>query len=101
MMLYCDFMVNTTPLWYGVPCLNMVSLNAKSYLGMSGELIFIDMRGASDPTYDGLGTRYLLAYFDPLGNGFIIPLEPIPSQVVGVSLDGQECRIAIYLREQL
>lgn len=33
-----------------------------AYLGFLGDLVFIDTQGTDDPTYDGLGSRYLLCY---------------------------------------
>ena len=44
-------------------CLNEVGLVRESYLGFVGQLVFVDMQGSSDPTYDGLGSRYLLTYW--------------------------------------
>ena len=34
------------------------------YLGFVGDLMFADTQGASDSSYDGLGTRYLLVYLE-------------------------------------
>lgn len=39
-----------------VPCVPIM------YTGFQGNLIFADTQGASDPTYDGIGSRYQLIY---------------------------------------
>lgn len=39
-----------------------VPLNPRAYAGFAGNLFFIDNQGSSDPTYDGLGTRFQLIY---------------------------------------
>lgn len=44
-------------------CLNLVRL---VLTGIIGDLFFVDTAGNSDPTYDGLGTRYILIYDDSL-----------------------------------
>ena len=47
----------------GVVLLNRVCLN-KTYLGFG--FVFVDIDGDSDPTHDGLGTRYFLIWTDEL-----------------------------------
>lgn len=32
------------------------------YQGYQGDFLFVDTQGDTDPTFDGLGTRYFLAY---------------------------------------
>lgn len=44
-------------------CLNLVPLVLFSF---TGDMFFVDIAGNSDPTYDGLGSRYLLIYDDTL-----------------------------------
>jgi hypothetical protein len=41
---------------------DVVPLVPTTYLGFVGNLIFTDTQGTSDPTFDGLGTRYQLVY---------------------------------------
>jgi len=36
-----------------------------TYFGFPGDLAFIDNHGTSDPTYDGLNTRYNLLWLEP------------------------------------
>lgn len=43
---------------------NAVPVLRKKYGGFSGDLMFIDMQGQSDPDYTGLGSRYKLAYIE-------------------------------------
>ena len=102
-MIYCDLSINDIVIWSGVPCLNGVSIKSSSYIPFSGNLIFFDNQKNSDPTYDQLGTRYLLTFIsataDPAtSTSFMqfVPLQPIPSQVVHVVLDGQNCTLSIY-----
>ena len=39
-----------------------VPLVPRDYAGFLGNLMFIDTKGASDPQYSGMGTRYALVY---------------------------------------
>ena len=61
--LYFDLFINNSPVIQSMLCLNEVGLVRESYLGFVGQLVFVDMQGSSDPTYDGLGSRYLLTYW--------------------------------------
>lgn len=61
--LYLDLSVAGTPIINARLCLDRVKLVGLKYLGFSGDLVFIDTQGLSDPTYDGLNSRYLLVYF--------------------------------------
>jgi len=60
--LFFDMTVNNTPCVNSVICLNLVGLVREAYYGFTGQLAFVDTQGTSDPTYDGLGTRYQLVY---------------------------------------
>lgn len=48
-----------------VICQDRNRLVRSTYLGFAGDLAFVDMRGADDPTYDGLGDRFQLVYLPP------------------------------------
>lgn len=39
-----------------------VPLMCRNYMGFIGNLLFVDTQGSSDPTYDGLGSRFSLVY---------------------------------------
>ena len=43
-------------------CLNATPLVSVEYLGMDGNLFFIDKNGSDDPHYKELGSRYLLVF---------------------------------------
>lgn len=60
--LYFDLAINDTPIIQSMLCLNLVGLVREAYLGFVGQLAFVDTNGNSDPTYDGLGSRYQLVY---------------------------------------
>jgi hypothetical protein len=60
--LYIDIKNNAQIVVSGVLCLNLNKIVRDSYLGFIGDFIFNDTQGSSDPTYDGLGTRYELLY---------------------------------------
>lgn len=60
--LYFDMTVNGKTCVNSVLCLNLVGLIREAYYGFSGQLIFFDTQGTSDPTYQYLGTRYKLVY---------------------------------------
>lgn len=60
--LYADVSVNNKLVVGGALCLNATPIVRSGYLGFVGELRFVDMQGKSDPTYDGLGSRFPLVY---------------------------------------
>src|SRR6185312_3394674 len=60
--IYIDLSVNNVPLIQGVPCLYDNKMVRYSYLGFSGDLVFLDTQGTSDPEYSNLGVRYKLFY---------------------------------------
>jgi len=63
-MLRMDVLLNGTVIALGVPCLNNNKIVRAAYTGFVGDFIFTDTQGSSDPTYDGLGARYQLAYLE-------------------------------------
>lgn len=60
--IYMDLSVNNVPLIQGVPCLYANKMVRYSYLAFSGDLVFLDTQGTSDPEYSNLGGRYKLFY---------------------------------------
>lgn len=62
--LFCDVSRNGAPLATGLICRDRVKLIRRGYLGMSGDFVFVDTQGVSDPAYAGLGSRYLLVYLE-------------------------------------
>lgn len=56
-----DLNSNGTNISLAVVALNAVPLTW-NYSGFLGNLLFIDTQGNSDPTYDGLGSRFQLVY---------------------------------------
>ncbi len=62
--LFLDLYVGGTLLIGGVLCLNANRIVRSAYLGFTGDLSFFDMQGDEDPTYDGVGTRFLLMYVE-------------------------------------
>lgn len=63
--LFIDLYVSNTPIVTGVICQDANVIVRDAYLGFVGDLAFFDLQGSNDPTYDGLGSRYILAYLDP------------------------------------
>lgn len=63
--LYIDVYVSNALIIGGVICQNLNRIVRDAYLGFVGDLIFNDTQGTSDPTYDGLGARYVLLYLTP------------------------------------
>ena len=49
----------------GAPCLNLVKIVRRRYLGFSGDLCFNDTHGSADPYYAGLGDRFVLLWLEP------------------------------------
>jgi hypothetical protein len=60
--LYCDVSVAHVTIVAGVVCNNLTKIVRDSYLGFTGELYFYDTQGLNDPTYPGIGSRYVLVY---------------------------------------
>lgn len=100
-MLFCDLQVGNATIWNTVPCLNGVTINSRSYLAFAGDLIFIDMQGANDPTYDGLNTRYILLYIADGQAPVQVPLQAVPAQQMSITLGTQNCTLSVYDREEL
>ena len=63
--LFMDVYVNGTLIIGGVLCQNLNRIVRSLYLGFTGDFAFVDTQGSTDPVYTGLGSRYLLGYFDP------------------------------------
>jgi hypothetical protein len=63
--LYLDLTITGTLILAGVICQDRNLLVINAYLGLIGDLVFIDTLGTSDPSYSGLGARWLLAYLLP------------------------------------
>lgn len=62
--LYMDLTVNGEVIMQGVPCLFANRMVRYSYLGFTGDLIFIDNNGQNNPSYEGLGSRFQLYYME-------------------------------------
>ena len=61
--LFLNLRVDNVPVLLGVICENLNKIVRSTYLGFSGDLAWIDTQGASDPTYEEIGSRYFLGYF--------------------------------------
>lgn len=59
---YCDLLVSDTPIITTRICLDRVYIVWSEYLGFSGDLLFVDTQGKSNPEYTGFNTRYLFKY---------------------------------------
>ena len=62
--LFANVYVSNVLIIGGAICQNLNRLVRSTYLGFVGDLMFIDNQGTSDPTYDGLGTRFSLMYLE-------------------------------------
>jgi hypothetical protein len=60
--LYVDLYVNDVLIIAGQSAHNLVRLVRDAYLGFTGDLVFYDTAGASDPSHDGLSGRFVLLY---------------------------------------
>lgn len=60
--LYVDLNVNGLDIAIATLAQDVNALNPISYSTFQGQLMFTDTQGTSDPTYDGLGSRYQLVY---------------------------------------
>lgn len=60
--LFADIYVNDALLVGGVACQDRNPLVRGAYLGFAGNLTFYDLQGREDPTFTGLGSRFVLVY---------------------------------------
>jgi hypothetical protein len=63
--LFMDLYVSGVLIIGGVLCLNRNVIVRDVYFGFTGDFAFIDTQGADDPTYTGIGARFLLYYLSP------------------------------------
>lgn len=62
--LFVDVYVADAPICLGVKALDRNYLVREAYVGFVGDLFFADTQGSADPSYDGLGSRFMLAWDD-------------------------------------
>lgn len=60
--LYLDLWMGDQQLLSGAICLDRVDIIRNPASPFPGTLMFVDQQGRQDPTYDGLGTRFLLQF---------------------------------------
>jgi len=60
--LFCDIYSDGSEIVTGILSLDGVPIVCREYAGFSGQLLFADTQGSSDPDYTGLGSRYQLIY---------------------------------------
>ena len=60
--LFMDVLVNNIPVVVGVICENLNRIVRDAYINFIGDLVFLDTQGSQDPSYKGLGTRWILIY---------------------------------------
>jgi len=61
--LFLDISVSNVPVCTCIPCFNLNKI-VRGQGDFIGDFIFQDTQGTNDPTYDGLGSRYLLQYLE-------------------------------------
>ena len=61
---FLDLYVSDVLVVSGVACRNRVRVVRSVYLGLIGDLAFVDTQGTDDPTSPGLGSRFLLCYIE-------------------------------------
>jgi len=69
--LFVDLNVDGVNIVTGVIARDAVPLVSREYAGFSGNLIFIDTQGVSDPQSSGFGDRYDLVYLTSEENDLI------------------------------
>lgn len=60
--LFCDVLVDDVVIIQGVLCQDRNYIVRSLYLGFSGDLLFVDTQGTTDPEFEQLGSRFLLVY---------------------------------------
>lgn len=64
--LFMDLSANNVVIFTGIVCRDRDFMVRYEYLGFGGDLAFMDTQGSDNPTFAGLGSRYLLGYFSPV-----------------------------------
>lgn len=63
--MFMDVLVNNSLIIGGVLCKNLVRIVRNAYLNFIGDFVWYDVTEQNlDPTYDGVGSRYLLVYLE-------------------------------------
>lgn len=62
--LFVDLYVSDVAVVLGVKALDRVGMVRGAYLDFTGQLFFVDTQGTDDPSYAGLGSRWLLLWDD-------------------------------------
>jgi len=75
--LYLDVSETGVPVVAGVACQNLNRIVRDEYLGFTGDLIWQDTQGSSDPTSPGLGARYQLYYLEAADVAAILAANPL------------------------
>lgn len=60
--IFVDISADDVEIASGTIARDTVPLVSREYSGFIGNLLFIDTQGSSDPSYDGLGSRFFLVY---------------------------------------
>lgn len=60
--LFVDLFVQDVPIFQGVKALDRNRLVRDAYLGFTGDLFFVDTQGSDDPSYSGLGGRFIFVW---------------------------------------
>jgi hypothetical protein len=76
--LFIDVYVAGQLILGGAICQDRNRIMRSSYLGLNGDLVFIDQEGTDDPFYTGIGSRYLLFF---LNNNDLTQVEQFPPAV--------------------
>lgn len=59
---FVDLYVQDSPIALGMKAIDRTYLVRAAYTGFIGDLFFVDTQGESDPSYEGLGSRWQLAW---------------------------------------
>lgn len=86
--LFMDVYSGGTLVIAGVQCENLNRIVRSLYLGFQGDFAFFDTQGSADPSYTGLGSRYLLLYFPPVAGAAGAAAGPPTIFTLDVSLLG-------------
>lgn len=62
--LYMNVWVSGTRVVAGAICQNLNPVMHADYLGLGGDFVWVDTQGYDDPTYDELGSRYILTFLE-------------------------------------
>lgn len=59
---FCDLWNDSVLIWAGIVCLTDRAINPADFMNFRGQLIFRDLIGEENPSFEEFGSRWVLQY---------------------------------------